>query len=123
MICVGSLNPEFKYGRLGDFTEIHVGDAPSSSKTSLTKSHNVLDSLPTMSSDNVIGVTYRVHLLPTSTSPFRAYVWRSQLPIQHDEADRLYRIRKIREDRQHIKPVGPKFSKKVDEPKEFTVSF
>ncbi|XP_008210116.1 ATPase family gene 2 protein isoform X2 [Nasonia vitripennis] len=128
-LIVTQLNPQFKYGRLQENTEIHVGDAvaiPVPSET--TAESEVQNSLSGILGDMFtasihVKKTYRAQPLPRISSfesAFRVYVPRSQLPGLVS-SDALGRIRKVREDRQHVKAGGMRFAKRTDGSKEFTV--
>lgn len=105
-----------------------MGDAasvPTPSKTTTPKFQNTLrgilgDLFATPISSKK---TYRAQPLPRIIdfeSVFRVYIPRSQLPGVIT-SDALARIRKVREDRQHVKAGGMRFSKRMDGSKEFTV--
>lgn len=66
------------------------------------------------------GRVYRAHPLPENNAPFLVYVAKSHL--MGNEGSRLYMVRKVREDRQHVKSsAAVKFSK--DGSKDFVVNF
>lgn len=118
-----SLNPDFKYGRLEENTEIHVGDESIKSKptTSKSSSDNILKDL---SFTPVMKCTYRIHPLPVSewSSPFKVYVHRSQLPAVHFENGKTFGLlRKVKQHRENVKS-GALFVKKLEGPLEFMVS-
>lgn len=129
-----SLNPVFIYGRLGELTEVHVGDAadtsirdnPIPSKLDSVIAHILnqsLRSVRTVSRPR----TFRVHLLPllddAPMQPFLAFVPRSQLPIEADKESRLYKVRKVREDRQHVNSTTVIYPRRMDANRELMVSF
>ncbi|XP_058795595.1 uncharacterized protein LOC131666734 [Phymastichus coffea] len=129
-LIVTSLNPEFKYGRLEENTEIHVGDAAVAKPAPLQSSSNEADK---DSADSILGdlpstpavkCTYRLHPLPTGSTqqaPFKIYVHRSQLPAACTENGMKFAwLRKVKQDRESVKS-GALFIKKIEGPTDFMV--
>ncbi|KAJ8684244.1 hypothetical protein QAD02_020036 [Eretmocerus hayati] len=128
---IKSLSPLLKYGRLVENTEIHVEDVhqksaipnrtPAESESIIS---HIFGSLP-----NPLGITpssiYRVHPMPdvdeSISSLFTCYIWSSQMPPDFEGVTRLWRIRKIREDKQHAKSTSTRFLDTKEMAKEFVV--